>query len=304
MIVPSPISFAAIQALFECAPLGIAIYDADQRYVDVNEAFANLDCLTREAHRGRHLEEVLPDLAIVIAPVLKSVFATGTPIIDYAMIGTPVPDAEARHWLASYLPAVENGRIVAVVSLVREVTSEIRTQLLLQAQKQILEQFASGDSLADVLTMIARTLQHGSVDGFIPSILLLDEDGETLRLGAAPGLPAVYNGAIDGSRIGPKAGSCGTALYRREMVIVEDILTDPLWEAYRHLAMPHGLRACWSTPIVGSSGRLLGSFALYYRSARRPSPDDVQLIQLMARTTALVIELRRGEEDRQRRPGD
>src|SRR5262245_22201971 len=254
MTQPSPISFAALQALFECVPLGIAIYDPDLRYIDVNEAFAELDCLSRGAHRGCRLEEVLPDLAIVIEPLLKSVFASGSPIIDYAMIGTHVPDAEVRHWLTSYLPAVENGRVVATVATVREVTSDVRTQLLLQAQKQILEHFASGDSLADVLTMIARTLQHCSVDGFIPSILLLDDDGQTLRHGAAPGLPAAYSAAIDGAKIGPQAGSCGTALYRREMVIVEDIQSDPLWAPYRHLAAPHGLRACWSTPIVGSSG--------------------------------------------------
>src|SRR5258706_13066719 len=97
------------------------------------------------------------------------------------------------------------------------------------------------------------------------SVLLLDEDQLHVRHGSAPGFPAAYSKAIDGLSIGPKAGSCGTAMYRREPVVVTDILRDPLWDDFRDVAAPYGLRACWSTPILSHSGKALGSFAMYYR---------------------------------------
>ena len=97
----------------------------------------------------------------------------------------------------------------------------------------------------------------------ICSILLLEEDGVHVRHGAAPRLPAEYIAAIDGQAIGPKAGSCGTAMYRREPVYVEDITFDPLWDDYRSFALASGLKACWSTPIFDKGGEVLGTFAVY-----------------------------------------
>jgi len=116
------------------------------------------------------------------------------------------------------------------------------------------------------------------------SVLLLDDDGSTLRHGAAPSLPVEYTRAIDGSSIGPVAGSCGTAAWRREQVIVGDIATDPLWVAYRDFALPFGLRACWSTPILDEGGEVLGTFAMYYGEPRVPSDHD----QGMMRTAAML----------------
>jgi PAS domain S-box-containing protein len=121
--------------------------------------------------------------------------------------------------------------------------------------------------------------------GMLCSILLLETDGVTLRSGAAPSLPQEYSRAVDGVKIGPCAGSCGTAIYRKQPVVVSDIATDPLWADFRHLALPHGLRACWSTPIPAQDGSMLGTFAIYYREPRTP---DAQHLQLIARATHLV----------------
>jgi two-component system cell cycle sensor histidine kinase PleC len=109
------------------------------------------------------------------------------------------------------------------------------------------------------------------------SILLLDDDGVTLHHGAAPHLPVEYCRSIDGSRIGPTAGSCGTAAYRAEQVIVQDIATDPLWKDYKALALPHGLRACWSTPILDAQRKVLGTFAMYYDEPREPTVEELAL---------------------------
>jgi PAS domain S-box-containing protein len=126
--------------------------------------------------------------------------------------------------------------------------------------------------------------------GLLCSVLFLDRDGATLRHGAAPSLPEEYKQAIDGAKIGPSVGSCGTAMYRKQPVIVSDIAIDPLWADYRHLALPHGLRACWSTPIQAQDGSILGTFAIYYREPRTPDAQHLQLIAHATHLVALAIE--------------
>ena len=133
-------------------------------------------------------------------------------------------------------------------------------------------------TLRDALERLVRLIEQQS-PGMRGSILLLDDDGVTLRHGAAPNLPAVYVRLVDGSRIGPMTGSCGTAVWRRESVIVRDIATDPLWRDYRDFALPHGLRACWSTPILDGDGVVLGTFAMYYDEPREPTARELSLTQ-------------------------
>src|SRR5229473_7708718 len=128
---------------------------------------------------------------------------------------------------------------------------------------------ARGDSRALVLEGACRVFEE-LASGSLSSILLLDPKTNRLRHGAAPSLPIAYTEAINGLAIGPSAGSCGTAAYRAEQVIVSDIATDPLWADYRDLALRHGLRACWSIPIPSQDGSVLGSFAIYYREPRTP----------------------------------
>jgi PAS domain S-box-containing protein len=125
------------------------------------------------------------------------------------------------------------------------------------------------------------------------SILLLDADGVTLRHGAAPSLPQHYCDAIDGLRIGPGVGSCGTAAFWRETTVVADIATHPYWADFRDLALPAGLRACWSTPILGASGDCLGTFAMYYDAPREPQPKDLALIDTAALLAGALIERER-----------
>lgn len=128
------------------------------------------------------------------------------------------------------------------------------------------------------------------------SILLVSPDARTLRHGAAPDLPQSYTEGIDGGLIGPRAGSCGTAAYRREPVIVSDIATDPLWDRYRHLALEHGLRACWSTPVFSTAREVMGTFALYSRKSGVPTPEQRNLIEQMTHLAAVALERERAEE--------
>src|SRR3984957_4211009 len=126
--------------------------------------------------------------------------------------------------------------------------------------------------------------------GMICSVLLLDADGITLRNGAAPSLPEEFSRIVDGLKAGPRMGSCGTAIFRRQPVIVSDIAIDPLWADAVDLALAHGLRACWSTPIPSQDGSLLGTFAIYYREVRSPDAHHLRLIAHATNLVALAIE--------------
>lgn len=128
------------------------------------------------------------------------------------------------------------------------------------------------------------------------SILVADErDPRFLRHGAAPSLPDAYSSALGLVPVAADAGSCGTAAFRRRTVVVSDIDTDPLWAGFRHLAAAHGLRACWSVPVLATDGTLLGTFAFYHREARTPSPEDLESMEAAARLARIVLERQRTE---------
>src|SRR6266849_5947881 len=173
-----------------------------------------------------------------------------------------------------------------------------QAEALLAGEKRLLEMIAKGDPLSMILDALCRLVEELS-KGALASILLFDPDGNRLRHGAAPSLPKSYIDAIDGSAIGPAAGSCGTAAFRKERVIVSDIAQDPLWADYRDLALPHGLRACWSTPVLASDGRVLGTFALYAREPGSPTPQQHTIIAQITALTSIAIERQRAEEERQ-----
>ena len=156
------------------------------------------------------------------------------------------------------------------------------------AQYRILEQVASGAPLREILAALVRLIER-QADGMLCSILLFDSELQTLHHGAAPSLPAEYIAALDGAAIGPTQGSCGAAAHFQQRVIVEDIASHPFWVGFRELALRHGLRSCWSTPIVSSQNEVLGTFAMYYREARGPSPRELEWVAVATLLAAVAI---------------
>ena len=155
-------------------------------------------------------------------------------------------------------------------------------------EEQVPSEFDRGDALEDVLDRHLLAVERMSQTEILTSILLLSGDGR-LSHGAAPSLPRAYRDAIDGCEIGPSAGSCGTAAYFGHPVYVTDIATDQLWADYRHLALPHGLRSCWSSPIRDKSGTVIGTFAIYHRTATGPTREEVDAIDLITDHVANAI---------------
>ncbi len=166
---------------------------------------------------------------------------------------------------------------------------------LLKGQNEVLELIAQGTPLPKTLDFLLRFIE-AQCPGMLGSILLLDADGVHVRHGAAPSLPGSFTEAINGQPIGPSAGSCGTAAFRGEPVIVEDIASDSLWDNYRDFALKHDLRACWSIPMFDEQHRVLGTFALYFRTAGRPTARHWQLIETTTQTAAFAIVKQRETE--------
>src|ERR1700681_1093299 len=164
---------------------------------------------------------------------------------------------------------------------------------------EILRIILASASLKEVLTSVARVVESHR-EGMLCSVWLLDQDHVHMRAIAAPTLPESYVAALDGFVVGPQGGSCGAAVNQRKPVFVSDVLTDPILEQVRDIIAAHGIRACWSAPIISHQGEILGTFAFYFRSVRSPSPRDIHLIENATSIAGIAIERKKAEENLRR----
>src|SRR6516225_5190912 len=173
-------------------------------------------------------------------------------------------------------------------------SSLFSSESVLKLQKLIF----AGSPLSEVLTNIAQ-LVEAQAERMSCTIWLPVEDGEELYCAAAPSLPG-FSAQVGTMAVGPKGGSCGTAIYRREPAYVTDILTDPAWDLYRDRMLPYGIRSVWSRPLFTSEGKALGTFSINYRELRSPGANDLQLIENASHITGIAIERHMNEEELRR----
>jgi PAS domain S-box-containing protein len=167
---------------------------------------------------------------------------------------------------------------------------------LLDGQRRILDRIASGAPLAETLMTLIRLIEE-QAEGMRCAVLLADAAQQSLRFVAAPSIPEDYKaGIVPYLRIAPNMGSCGTAAFLREPVYTEDTGTDVLWEDCRDIAVRNGLRAIWSSPILGDDNAILGTFAMYYGEPRLPSPEHIQLIDMAVQMARVAMEAKRSED--------
>lgn len=195
----------------------------------------------------------------------------------------------ARHWTE------QSTRLRVIGDILVNALEHRRSQEIQTGQRHFLELLATGGDFSETLHSLVRLIEK-QWPGMLGLILLLDEDGKQLQIGASEGLPQDYVQSIEGLAIGPMAGSCGTACFRRERVIVEDTATDPRWEGLRDLALRHGLRACWSEPVFSPDGRVAGTFALYVRRPRAPTEAELAAMEMGAHLVGVAIEHHRAEQ--------
>src|SRR5438445_448911 len=277
--------------LINASPDAICVIDADAKCVLVNPAGVKLAGRSENELIGNSIADTyLPEERYLLVNRLEKLKAEGSFRFE-------------RKFLR------ENGEVIPVeVSLsalrgryyqaiIRDISQRKRREALLAGENRIREMLAKGDSLAGILDLLCLLVEEQST-GVLASILLMDANGKQLRHGGAPNLPKAYTEAIDGAFIGASVGSCGTAAYRAEQVIVSDIATDPLWADFRDLALAHSLRACWSTPIFSSEGKVIGTFAMYYREPRSPSPREQDTIKHITHLAGIAIQRKLAETAR------
>lgn len=178
----------------------------------------------------------------------------------------------------------------------KDITHRKKEQMLLSLEKEVLELNMNPDaSLKSTIDYFLSGMEKFN-EGLLCSVLLLNQDGKTIRHLSSPSLPAGFIKKINGLEIGPKSGSCGTAIFLRKTIVVLDIQKDPLWKNYKELALRYKLAACWSFPIVNSSNEILGSFAGYYKENRTPSEAQLDLFRRVATLMGVIIENKQAEE--------
>jgi PAS domain S-box-containing protein len=196
------------------------------------------------------------------------------------------------HWLEMSLYPSDQG----MFAYFRDVTLRKKQEALLALEKKVLEMNTGQRMLLKpLLNFFLKGIQK-IFPGMYCMVLTLDEDGHSVRLLSAPGLPAIYAHAIDGLPIGPNAGSCGTAMYRKQTVIVSDIATDPLWAGHSDLALQFGLRACWSIPVMDGRDEVLAAFSVYYTTVKAPTNAEMDIFERVANLVTIIIESKKTEE--------
>ena len=188
----------------------------------------------------------------------------------------------------------EQGRAIRMLGSHTDITARRRAEGIQAGQHQVLELLAAGGSLSQTLQRLLEVIEEQS-PGMLGLVLLLDEDGQRLHIGAGPSLPQDYLESIEGLEIGPQVGSCGTASFTGTRVIVTDIARDPRWDNLRDLALQYNLRACWSEPVFSPSGRVIGTFAMYYKEPRSPTEAELRDIATGAHLAGVAIQRSRAD---------
>jgi PAS domain S-box-containing protein len=277
--------------LINASPDAICVIDADARCVLVNPAAVKLAGRPEHELIGSSIADTyLPEERYLLVDRLEKLKAEGSFRFERKFLrknGEVIP-------VEVSLSALRGRHYQAII---RDISQRKRREGLLAGENRVLEMVAKGDSLSDILEILCLLVEEQS-SGVLASILLMDANGKQLRHGAAPHLPKAYTEAIDGAFIGPSVGSCGTAAYRAEQVIVSNIATDPLWDAFRDLALSHSLLACWSTPIFSSEGKVIGTFAMYYREPRSPSAREQDTIKHITHLAGVAIQRKLAETAR------
>ncbi len=273
----------ALAAIVRHAPNGVALLEANGEVAWVNPAFSQLTALPAGEAVGQPVEGLLARLSggrAGLAALHEARQGQAGPSAQFAARG----DGDAT-WFELTVSALADGGGEMLV--LRDVTAARRNEQILTLQNRVLTLIAEGAPLGPTLDRLLLGIE-AMAPGMRASVLLL-EGGRRIRHCSAPSLPQPYVEAIDGAEIGASVGSCGTAAYTGQQVITRDIASDPRWDGYRELALPHGLRACWSTPIFTSRREVLGTFAMYYDAPGEPTAEHQALIRFTTGVAAFAI---------------
>ena len=275
-------------------PSNIACFDLKYYYLFFNEVHkeAAQKVWGADIERGVSLLDCIPsqDERLAVQCNLDRAIS-GEIFIEIKEYG----DIQGHVWECIYAPMYDaEGNISGVSVTSTNITERTQVEKALH-RSEVLEKLATGAPLTEILDALVVNAEKHNQE-ILCSVLLVDKNGKHLRHASAPSLPDFYNQAIDGIKIDSAAGSCAAAVHSGKRVIVEDVLAHPNWDNYRELAEKANLRACWSDPIISSTGNILGTFAIYFREPRKPTQSDLDFIGDSARLAAIAIEHKQAEQ--------
>lgn len=284
-----------LRAIFEHEPECVKLLGLNCELLDMNPAGLRMieaDSLGQVLGKNV-LGIILPVYRAEFEELMRRVMDGGDGRLEFEIEGF----RGTRRWMETHATPLrdDKGEIISVLGITRDVTGMKRSQAMVEAQRESLELIASGAPLEKSLRHLALFIESQS-PGVLCSVLLMDEDSLHLRHGVGPSLPEDFTAAIDGMEIGEKAGACGTAAFRGEVVVVEDVGTDPLCDEIRELPLSHGLKACFSTPIFDVERKVCGTFALYYRQPCAPEESHLRLVEMATSMAAIAIVRHRESE--------
>lgn len=264
----------------------VAVSGKDGRIVYVNDGFQRMLGFARGDAVNQELGELLaggrPDGGTREELDRRIACREGyhKDVLVYDRAGRPL-------WVSVMANSVfdERGALVNIVDVLTDITPTKVHEVL---QRRVLQAMVNEASVVEVMNMVCREVERLAPE-VAASVLRVDDAG-LLRPLAAPSLPQAYADALDGVAIGPQAGACGTSAFLGRPVIVPDISTDPLWDDYRHLPLPDDVKACWSSPIKSSDGRVIGTFGFYFRERRLPDDFHHRLVDVCVYLCALALE--------------
>lgn len=270
--------------------------DIEGKYICCNKAMLNFLGKTKEEVYG------YTDFDLFDETTAKQCFFSDKDIISSKLSKTYNEKILTKDDKTIYFESIkdvikdEKDKVIGIVGISKDITQRTQLEILHKENQDILEKIINKDDLHTILNAIIKLAESKSSHMFC-SILFLDKEEKHLVNGIAPSLPSFYNDAIEGIEIGEGVGSCGTATFRKERVIVEDINTHPFWKPYLELTKKANLHACWSQPIFSKNNSILGTFAMYYKKTRIPSAFDLKMIDSLAHLCGIAIQKTRDEEE-------
>jgi PAS domain S-box-containing protein len=284
---------AHLDELFELAPHAVVLVDAEVRVMRVNKEFTRMFGYTPEEAVGRLLQDLIAPGERMAEYRNNARLLSGGQKVESETIRKRKDGVRLAVSMTAS-PVLTAGPIEGYI-IYRDITERKRAEALLAGEKHLLEMIAKGEPLPEMLGALCRLVEQES-PGSMCSILFVDEDGKRLYTAAAPSLPPSYASMLDGWPIGPDNGPCARAAFLRETVIVGDFHGDEIGKNIRAIADTYDLRACWSVPIISRDQRVLGTFAVYYRAPRSPTPEEYNLIEQLRDLASIAIERTEAED--------
>ncbi|MCP4338171.1 MAG: PAS domain S-box protein [Desulfobulbaceae bacterium] len=282
-------------SILDNSPDPIFVKDEQHRWVYMNKKCCEIVGLSEKEIVGKSDYDFFPkEQANIFWEKDEMVFAHGKENENIEQLTDPKGLVRTIATKKTLLHDTEGNKLL--VGTIRDITEISQLRKHEQQISNVLKELALGGTLEHVLKMIL-VIAEEEFPGMIASILLVDKEGKRLRSVAGSRLPAFFLKAIDGTPVKDAMGSCGTAAFRGETIVVEDVQIHPFWQGVKKLTEKAGLSACWSEPIIATNGNVVGTFALYYSKPKRPSQQELKLMQTMAQVAAITIENQRSKNE-------